>query len=230
MKGDEPDMTIRVAPDLRPYVPMLDFIATILGNDAEVLLHDVRDVNHSIVAIVNGEISGREVGGPATDLVLNILSSPQLRSQTFIANYRSRSRAGVAFKSHTYIIRGEGEIIGMICINVDVRKWMQARELLNAFTRMDELGEDEPHEQLGVTTEETARGAIQRRILDAGVEPSLMSAEERARLISQLDDDGLFLLKGTVSELATELLVSEATIYRQRSLARRRKASGGKPQ
>jgi predicted transcriptional regulator YheO len=223
-------MTNRVAPDLRHYVPLLDFIATILGGDAEILLHDVRDVNHSIVAIVNGEISGRQVGGPATDLVLEILSSPELRSRPYIANYRSRSRSGVTFKSHTYIIRGDSDdVIGMLCINVDVRKWIQARDLLAAFTNMGNLGDDgdyEQREQLGVTTEETARAAIQRRIIGIGVDPSLMSVDERARLISQLDDDGLFLLKGTVSELALALGVSEATIYRQRTSSRRNGAAG----
>lgn len=50
----------------------------ISGEDTEVLLHDVSDLDHSIVAILNGGISGRSVGGPAMDLVLSILETPSL--------------------------------------------------------------------------------------------------------------------------------------------------------
>jgi predicted transcriptional regulator YheO len=207
---------------------MLEFLAAILGQDTEVLLHDVRDVNHSIVAVANGGVSGRSIGGPATDLVLQILNSESMRQQSHLTNYRSRSRTGVAFKSHTLILRGaRNEIIGMLCVNTDLRKWIQARELLSSFTHVEVMGEDDAgeRERLALTADEIARTSLDRRLAEIGVEPSLMSPEDRARLIARLDEDGVFLLKGTIRELAGLLGISEATIYRQRARVRHARGS-----
>jgi predicted transcriptional regulator YheO len=225
------DLTVHdsIARDLLPYVPVVDFLAAVLGDDTEVLLHDVRDVNHSIVVIAHGQVSGRSIGGPATDLVLQILNSDELSGRTHVANYHSRSRSGVTFKSHTLILRGRrSEIIGMICVNSDLRKWIQARELLAAFTRVDPLGADEggEREQLGHTAEEVARSSIDRRIAELGVEPALMSQDDREKLVERLHADGVFLLKGTIREVAEILGVSETTVYRLRTRARRTSPSG----
>ena len=55
---------------LEKYVGFVDFLADFLGRDAEVVLHDVTDLENSVVAISNSHISGRASGGqPATDLV-----------------------------------------------------------------------------------------------------------------------------------------------------------------
>lgn len=213
-----------ISVDLQPFVPVVDFLASVLGEDTEVLLHDVRDVNHSIVAIAHGHVSGRTLGGPATDLVLQILNSNELRARTHVANYHSRSRAGVTFKSHTLILRDHrAEVIGMLCVNSDLRKWIQARELLAAFTRVDPIGTDagDEREQLGHTAEEVARASIDRRIAELGVEPALMSKDDRQKLVERLHADGVFLLKGTIREVAEILGVSEATVYRLHTRARR---------
>lgn len=225
--GEHPDwleVSPDIAADLEPYLPIVGFLASVLGADTEVLLHDVRDVEHSIVAIANGTVSGRSVGGPATDLVLQILNDPELRNRSHITNYRSRSRSGVSFKSHTLILRNQAQLIGMVCVNTDIRKWIQARELLSAFTQVDAIQDDRgQREQLDLTADELARTSIDHRFAEVGVEPALMSAEDRSRLIARLHDDGVFLLRGAIRDVAERLGVSEATIYRQRAIARRQK-------
>jgi predicted transcriptional regulator YheO len=213
-----------ITPEMRRYVPMVSFVSSLLGPDSEVLLHDVRDLTRSIVAIANGAVSGRSVGGPATDLVLQILKDPELRDRSHITNYRSQSRSGISFKSHTLIIRDGGQLIGMICVNTDIRKWIQARELLSAFTQVDSLGDGQgQREHLDLTADELTRTSIDRRFAELGVEPALMSAEDRSKLIARLHDDGVFLLRGAIRDVAERLGVSEATIYRQRANARRQR-------
>ena len=44
---------------LESYIPMVRFIAAICGPRCEVVLHDLKDIEHSIIAIENGHISGR---------------------------------------------------------------------------------------------------------------------------------------------------------------------------
>ena len=44
---------------IEAYIPMVKFIAAVCGPRCEVALHDLDDINHSIVAIENGHITGR---------------------------------------------------------------------------------------------------------------------------------------------------------------------------
>ena len=53
-------------PYLQSFLPMVDFLAEVLGKDAEIVLHDVLDIDKSIVAIANSHISGRAVGSRET--------------------------------------------------------------------------------------------------------------------------------------------------------------------
>lgn len=44
-----------------------------LGKDCEVVLHDLRYPDESVIAIANGDISSRKVGAPATDFILKLM-------------------------------------------------------------------------------------------------------------------------------------------------------------
>lgn len=221
MPRSERPSTDALASDLRPYVPLIHFIGAVLGDDTEVVLHDVRRLESSIVAIVNGHLSGRAVGGSATDLVLSLMAARRFADQDYLANYESRSVAGQKYRSHTFFIRDDAnETIGLICINTDVRKLLQAREILSQMLYMEPLEGESVAERLAATSTETADELIHRRIIENGLDPALMSPSDKEQIVARLDADGLFLLKGTVAPLATALYVSESTVYRYLKNAR----------
>ena len=66
---------------LKTYIPLVDFIAGIVGPNCEVVLHDLSNVDESIVAIRNNHISGRKVGGPLTNLGLKLLKKVLIRKK-----------------------------------------------------------------------------------------------------------------------------------------------------
>ena len=47
---------------LKKYIPLVDFLAEVFGDDAEVVLQDVSDFNNSVISIRNNHISGRKLG------------------------------------------------------------------------------------------------------------------------------------------------------------------------
>lgn len=51
-------------------------------------------------------------------------------------------------------------------------------------------------------------------IAQSGINPSRMSMEEKIRIVHQLNDDGILMMKGAVTEIAEQLSVSVPTIYR----------------
>ena len=54
-------------------MPFVDFLGAALGSATEVVLHDLTEPGNSVVKIVNGHVSGRNVGAPATDFARAIV-------------------------------------------------------------------------------------------------------------------------------------------------------------
>ena len=185
-------------------------------------------VDHSIVAIVNGHVTGRAVGDSARNKISEILSNPALRSKTYLVHQEARPQKGIVLKMHSFFIRNENEeIIGMLGINSDVRKHIQARELFAALTRMqnDEDGNVLGQDLQRPASSDSAHPEIEARFAAMAQDPSLMSVEARARFIAQLDADRVFLVKGAIARVASALHVSEATVYR---ILRKVRAETGK--
>ncbi len=83
----------------------------------EVLLHNLVNPSRSLVAIENGEVTGRSVGSGATNLVLDLKTRRQ-RGEDKV-NYELNIGAR-QFKCTTIpIFRPEFGLVGAVCINVD---------------------------------------------------------------------------------------------------------------
>ena len=105
---------------VRGFLPMVDFLEQVLGKNSEIVLHDFSDPDHAIVDIRNGMVSGRTVGGPATDLALKIMNDGKYRDLPFITGYEGRGAGGKTLESSTFFIREGDEIVGMLCVNTDL--------------------------------------------------------------------------------------------------------------
>jgi len=205
-----------VNPSLKKYLPLVDFLAEVLGEDTEVVLHDVTDVDRSVVAIRNGHISGRCVGAPATNVVLKIMKDGSENAIDYLTNYQGLSAGGKTLRSSTYFLHDDDRcLIGILCINIDASKLEQFRDYLNSVVKIrHEPSENERVEHFSSTVEELAYTSIETVINAAGVSPQRMSQDEKINIVRRLNDDGVFLLKGAISRIAARFDVSEATVYR----------------
>lgn len=84
----------------------------------EVVLHDLRDPEHAIRAIENN-LSGRQIGDPATELGLARISDPDYPG--VVQNYPNRFPDGRPAKSTSIGIKNAaGEYVAALCLNLDV--------------------------------------------------------------------------------------------------------------
>jgi len=203
-------------PLLAKYCPLVDFLAEVCGRDAEVVLIDVADMDHSVVAIRNGHVSGRSIGSPASSVALRVMKTGVQGDADYLVNYRGVSNDGKTLRSSTYFIRDEGRrIIGMLCVNVDTGREEQLRSLLEGIPKLSDAGTpDTAVERFKSSMEDIANDSIERAIREAGVPPSRLSQDEKVAIVKGLNDDGVFLLKGSIAYVAEKLCVSEATVYR----------------
>ena len=104
---------------LGSYKDALAGLSEYLGPGYEIVLHSLEDFEHSVVAIFNGERTGRHVGSPVTDLALQMLSRLEEDGTQDSITYFNRNSAGEPLKSTTVLIRGQGRrVIGLLCINL----------------------------------------------------------------------------------------------------------------
>jgi predicted transcriptional regulator YheO len=213
---------INMHPLLASYLPMLDFLAALMGKDAEIVLHDVSHMDNSVVAIRNGHVSGREVGAPTTNLALKLIKNGKYGDSNFLANYKGLSDEGKTLRSSTYFIRdNRHKLIGMLCINIDTSRFEQFRDFLDGIVGFPEYPVGANHaekdtviEHFSNSVEAVAFESIDSVLKERNISPKRMSQDEKIDVIKELNKSGVFLLKGSVSEVAVRLKVSEATIYR----------------
>lgn len=209
--------------EVRDYIPMVNFLAKLLGPNTEVVLHDLRNYEESIIAIENGHISGRKIGGPVTDLVLSIVKNKNYMNSDFVANYTGKTKGGNLLKSSSFFIKDEkGSIIGMLCVNSDVSVYLDLHKQLGDIINygMDhelvkEVNENSAiEENFGESVEEITLSSIESILHDYDIPPERMSSQEKMEIVKKLFDKGVFLIKGEVSRVAEYLKVSDATMYR----------------
>lgn len=210
------------------YIPMVDFIAEILGENCEVVLHNITNPEHSIIAIRNNHISGRKVGGPLTDLSLQILKGKHYAKQDFICNYKANAKNRKILRSSSYFIKDEtNEIIGMLCVNIDITAMIETRNFLNKMIQtqgekakgiINEADTDvhasDPFENLEESIDDVLTSIVKKVLSNSPVSPDRMSPDEKIDVVRELNEKGVFLLKGGVAEVAKHLETSETTIYR----------------
>jgi len=205
---------------LKTFLPLVDFIADICGPYCEVVLHDVGDVDNSIIAIKNGHISGRKVGGPLTDLGLQLLRDKAYNTRDALVNYPARTRDGKPLRSSTFFIKDDdGAIAGMLCVNMDLTAALQARRFLDDFIMHGGDGEEsgaksKDAETMNQSVEDLMLSLIEQTVGHLNIPPERMSPDEKINIVQKLNDRGFFLLKGAVAEVARYLKTSESTIYR----------------
>lgn len=205
---------------LQRYIPLVDFISEIVGKNSEVVLHDLTNLNSSVIAIRNNHITNRKVGAPATDLVLKILKDSEMKKKDYITNYKGISKnITKTLKSSTFFIRYESEIVGMLCVNTDVTSFYNMKECMEklfSFYVNEQILDLEEHESenFAASMEEISEQIISEVTGAIGVGVEYLKAEDKIEIIHRLNDKGFFLLKGSVTEIAKSLNISEPTVYR----------------
>ena len=215
---------------LRQYVKLTEFLGAALGPDYEVALHDLTDKNRSIIAIANSHISGREIGAPLTNVALSILMDKSYETQDYRLHYSGVSAGGKKLRSCTMFIKQNGRLIGMLCINFDDSRYQalsnQILQLCHPdlfaqrLFRSEEGGspppQSPPHrpETFRNSTEAVALDAIHHELERLGVSAERLTSDERLQIITALEESGIFLLKGSVKDVAVGLRCSQASVYR----------------
>jgi len=209
---------------LKQYIPLLNFLGDVLGAAYEIVLHNFKNPDASVIAISHGELSDRKVGAPMTDLALKIFQNAN--GKDTVLHYSATGPQGKVFKSSTLFIRNpQGEKIGALCINMDTEYYRSAYDVLGKLCGFTDAAESrEIHEHLNINSEETLELLIKKVSENSIIPPEQMNPDEKIELARQMYADGAFLYKKSVPVIAKALHISEPTMYRY--LSRIKKEQG----
>lgn len=191
------------------------------GPSCEVAVHYLAEIDHSIIAIENGYLTGRKVGDTLMDFDLHHIFEPDRLRQPFITNDTSKRSVGNRiFRFSTfYIHNAKGEIIGLLNANVDISDLLTMQKILSKELLMGETS-SLPSEMLTpqalvVSTDSlldsTLEGAMKRY---GFTDVQTLEKADKLKIISYLCEHNTFVLKGAVSIVAKKLGISEPTVYR----------------
>ena len=188
-------------------------IAQQFGSNCEVVVHDLdsNDVEHSIVAIENGHVSGRRVGDGPSHIVLEALRGDCARLEDRLA-YLTRSDDGKILKSSTIYIRDDdGRAIGVFAINYDITLMLAMEDALKGFTAT-QVPEREP-EHISRNVADLLDELIEQSVKLVGKPVPLMNKEDKVKAIQFLNDTGAFLITKSGDKVCKLFGISKYTLY-----------------
>ncbi len=188
--------------------PIVAGIAATFGRQCEVVLHDFRDPEHSIVAI-QGQVTERHVGGSVSQLGLSLIAQGNAAQAQY--NYFTRTPGGRVLKSTTIPLRDPGgRVFGALCINFDITDLRLLGGVLGELTGtaaeprpisfVDDIGQ-------------VIRALIDEGELAVGRSLDRMTKQDRLVILRALDQHGVFALQRSVPQVAEYLRISRATVY-----------------
>lgn len=201
-------------------MPLVDAIAETFGKNCEVVLHDLRYPDRSIVKISNGHVTGRVVGGPSTDLALRILGGKNGKGKiNAIVGYHTKTSKGKDLKSTTIFIRDDRDkIIGCLCINIDTTPFQAAKNIIDEMCRIHSCKEksesNDVQEKFASSVDTLIEESLTQALNKIGKPLSYMNKEDKLKIVLELKERGLFLIKGTAKRISRGLNVSLPTIYK----------------
>lgn len=228
--------TRTIRPELAPWIRFADALARMQGPSTEIVLHDLTNPAHSVVYVVNGDITDRKVGQGVRHLVPEMLTSHEGKP---IGPWWFRYRTKLIRATTELIYDKAGEIIGALCVNEDVtgeeRLFLSLEGRLPGLTMTDLKADGDT---AGLNKPETSvkdaelsgkpdsvRKTVFRLISETAAQKAYAEAKTnrdvRRRLVRDLKERDVFLLKGSIEELARLLGLSKVTIYSDLDALRR---------
>jgi len=207
---------------LLSFAPVVKGIAKTFGKDCEALLHDVSNLESSVIMIENGYVTGRKVGSPMTDLGLYFLQSDLFKDIDFIANYQTESKDGKKLKSTTIFIRDDKKkIIGFLCINYALDHILETRKKIDNFCTVNRdvnrnvfnFNNKEKEEIFTDNIDDLLERIFVKAQEKVGKPLEKMQKDDKLEVVRYLQKKGVFLVKGNIDKIARKLNVSRYTIY-----------------
>lgn len=196
-------------------------MGSVVGRNTEIVLHDLTQPERSVIDIVNGHVSGRSVGspvlgGPQQDqgfaAVMRTAEADAGCEPVVIPNYPTTGVNGQTFRSATAVFRDKtGQPFASLCVNADISGLLTAQACLEQLL----AAPNQPYQKASepADMELLMEEIIQSSLAGANSRNKAMKKKAKLEAVRQMQERGIFIVKGGIEKAAAALGVTRYTIY-----------------
>ena len=188
-------------------------IAVQFGPSCEVVIHDLTtgDLEHTVVHVEHGAVSGRKVGDGASHVVMEQLETNDPEPRDHLC-YLTRTPDGKILKSSTvYIRNSKGKVSAILAINYDISKLLMVESAVHDLISTGEPQQEEPEKIVNVN--DLLEELIAQSVALVGKPVALMNKDDKVKAIRFLSENGAFLVTKSGDKIAKYFGISKYTLY-----------------
>ncbi len=189
--------------------PVVHMIAESIGRTSEVVLHDFRTPDASVIEIA-GNLTNRGIGAPVNEINKWLLSQGKdVRDKT--EKFMRTGRGRTLKTARTLFRERNGQAFGALCINIDVTELLSVARSIADLSGSDELFQEQP--RLVDDIAYVVQAVVAAEEAKTGSRLNMATQSDRMRVFRALQEQGVFTLRRAVPRVAEYFSVSRATIY-----------------
>ena len=190
-------------------------IAKVLGDDTEVVLHDLR--KREIVFMHNSKITGRERNYRINPTVYDVISN-LADGEGHLIGYASKSAQGKKLRaSHFMFMDEDNNPAAMICINQDPSRIQEIISYLSESIKIRDVDETAVNDtSYSLNDEDYIQNIMKDAIIKSvkQLDPGYINTKEgKLMLLRKFKFQGVFSVKEAVPFICETLSISQATLY-----------------
>lgn len=197
------------------YIDVAKVLGEMFAPVLETVVNDLSKPKHSIIAIFNGQVTGRKIGDGTTELGYRRIAKEDIPD--LLINYTNESPDGRKLKCSSIAIRDEnGKLLGSFCLNFDITYFSQMGTFLEQFiTCTPNFFVSERDKFQGVPSpQEEIRNSVRSFLVKKNWQSrNNLAGFQKREVIRHLYREGHFNKRGAVTIVAKALAVTRPSVY-----------------
>src|SRR5690625_3900144 len=187
---------------------LADGLAIMFGKNCEVVIHDMKNFESSIIYITNEHVTEREKGDPFN--ILGVHKVDAFFEGEDIINHQGKVKNDHLIKSSTFHIKGD-DYHYAIGINYDYTDLSHAQSVLTELTKVGAPIDEAIH--VDNQMEKTLDKLYEEAMETIGKPLALMKKEDRMQVVKYLDEKDAFSIHKSITIISEKMNISRYTIY-----------------
>lgn len=200
---------------LDSLVRVAELMGKSLGSSHEIVVHDLRKEDASVVYVANGHVTNRKPGQGIRDL-LGVMNAQRFHRGALLNYEAPVLKDGKTIRASTLVYFDESDRpVLALCINIDVTALIQAQNLLASLalpegTQMQRIVPGGGTRDINAVLDNMVREAIEA----TGRTATTLSTKDKQSVVRALDVRGAFHVRHAHSRVAAALHTSKESVYR----------------
>lgn len=199
-------------------------LAVQFGDSCEIVIHDLKaeQLEHSVVHIENGHVTGRKLGDGPSRVVFDTLRKDPAKIKDRLS-YLTKTEDGRILKSSTMFVRGDNNIVEYIfSLNYDITALLSIEGAIHSLVtthkeaqiRENGYAEDDSQPQpILHNVTDLLDSLIEQALNLVGKPVAAMNKDDKIKVVQFLNNAGAFLITKSGDRVASLLEISKFTLY-----------------